>query len=402
VLGALEVLQETALLVREVARDCDVDEHAVVAAAASLQYRHAPAAQHADLARLRARLELELGVAVERVDGHGGAEGRLRHGEVDGGDDVVAVAHEARVGAHVDLDVDVARPPAEGARVALAREADSLAVVDPRRDVDLQLTLLGHPPGARAVRARRLDHPAGAPAARAALRPDELAEHGARDRLQPPKPLAGRAGRRRRAGGGARPGARGAADGDGEGHAAANAARRLDELHLDLGEHVSAARGAPARPAAEAAEEVVAEEGREEVGEVPEVELGGPEPTGSEALVAVTVVELSCLRLREHLVGLRRLAKVLLRLGMVGDVGVELPRQTAEGGLDRLPVRVPGDAEDLVVVASRGGHGFSVLRWLVPLQAMHACFCPATTLCSRRSSGAALPEETLAGASQSS
>src|SRR5687767_6020392 len=309
VLGALEVLQETALLVREVARDGDVHEHAVVAAAAALQHRHAPPAQHADLAGLRARLELELGVAVEGVDGHRGAERGLRHGEVDGGHDVVAVTHEARVAPHVDLHVDVARPPAEGACVALAREADPLAVVDPSGDVDVQLTLLGHPPGACAVRARGLDDLAGASATRATLRPDELAEDGARDRLQPAEPLAGRAGRRRGSGGGARSGADGAADDDREGHAAANALRRLDELHLDLGEHVGAARRSPARPAAEATEEVVPEEGREEVGEVPEVELGRPETTGSEALVTVTVVELSRLRLREHLVRLRSLAK---------------------------------------------------------------------------------------------
>ena len=40
----------------------------MVAAAEALQDRHAAAAQHADLAGLRARVELELDLAVERLD----------------------------------------------------------------------------------------------------------------------------------------------------------------------------------------------------------------------------------------------------------------------------------------------------------------------------------------------
>ena len=88
-----------------------------------------------------------------------------------------------------------------------------------------------------------------------------------------PLPLAGRAG-----------------DGDAERHVARDAARGLDELDLDLGGDVRAARGAA--PAADA-EEVVAEERGEEVAERPEVEARGREAAAAQAGVAEAVVELA-------------------------------------------------------------------------------------------------------------
>src|SRR5439155_4534509 len=127
-----------------------VDQNALVAAPEALEDRQAAPSQHADLARLRARLEGQLRLAFERRDGQRGAERRLGDREVDGRVDVVALAHEARVRPDVDLDVDVARPATDRAGVALAADADALAVVDAGRDLQLARALLDHTAGADA------------------------------------------------------------------------------------------------------------------------------------------------------------------------------------------------------------------------------------------------------------
>src|SRR5205823_10646683 len=62
---ALELLQEPSLLIRQPARHEDVHEDAVVAPPKPLEHGHAAAAQDAELAGLRPRLELERDVALE-------------------------------------------------------------------------------------------------------------------------------------------------------------------------------------------------------------------------------------------------------------------------------------------------------------------------------------------------
>ena len=142
----------------------------MVASPRPVQDRHPAAVEDVHLAGLRARLELELGVSVERRDRDPRAERRLGHRQVDLREDVVALAREARVVLHVDEDVDVARLAARQPGVALAGDADPLAVVDARRDVDVEPPLVEDPPAAAAGLARRLDHATGAVAAWARLR----------------------------------------------------------------------------------------------------------------------------------------------------------------------------------------------------------------------------------------
>ena len=62
------------------------------AAARAAQARHAFAADRDHLAGLGAGVDLDVDVAVERRRLHGGAERRQRRGDVDDGDEVVAVA----------------------------------------------------------------------------------------------------------------------------------------------------------------------------------------------------------------------------------------------------------------------------------------------------------------------
>src|SRR5439155_4708022 len=189
--------------------------------------------------------------------GHLRAERRLGHGQLDRREDVVALAHEARVGPNTNQDVDVAGAAAEHARVAFARDADPLPVVDAGRDLHLDRTLVERAPRALALLAELLDSLSRTGTGGAGLGADELAEDAARDLPQP----AGAAARRTRSDGAARLGARAAAvlarDCDGERNLASDPACRLAELDRDLCGDIGAARV----PRRRSAEQVVAEEG---------------------------------------------------------------------------------------------------------------------------------------------
>src|SRR6185436_5990557 len=90
---------------------------------------------------------------------------------------------------------------------------------------------------------------------------------------------------------------------------AADAARRLEEGHLDARLDVGAAARAT-RPAEHVAEDVG--EGREDVAHVGET---GAAEAAASAVVAEAIVELAPLAIRQHLVGLRRLLEA--RLGVL-------------------------------------------------------------------------------------
>src|SRR5213596_1564377 len=109
----LEALEERALVVREPLGDSHVHEHALVATAEALQDRHSPPAQDDDRTGLRARLELELRLPFERRHRERRAERGLRDRQVDRRDDVVSLAHEARVGTNPYLHVEIAGAAAQ-------------------------------------------------------------------------------------------------------------------------------------------------------------------------------------------------------------------------------------------------------------------------------------------------
>src|SRR4029077_15306146 len=181
----------------------------------------------------------------------------------------------------------------------------------PRGDLHLELPLLDRGACAVADRAGLLDPPAAAGAARAGLGAHELAEHAPRDLADAPRPAAGWAGRDLAAGlcsGGVAVRAR---DGHGERDLSRDARTRRYDLDLHRGCDVRPADVAPRRPS----EEVVAEEGGEDVRERAEVEVAGCEPAAAQAGVAVAVVELAALAVREHLVRLGDLAEPLLGVG---------------------------------------------------------------------------------------
>ena len=285
------------------------------------------------LAGLHAGGKLELDGAVDRLDRHRRAERRLDDRQVDLRVDVVALAHEARIGLDVHEDVDVAGAAAERTSVSFARDSDALAVVDSGGDVDARLPRLDRPPRAVAVGARVLDDHAPTVAFRTGLGADEVAEHAARNVVKPAGAFATRAGQWLRAGLDAVAAAGLARDRDIERHRNCLAARGFDELDLDLGAEVGAAL---LRVAADRApEDAVAEERGEDVAEVAHVELRRREAARAQPGVAVAVVERAALGAREHLVRLGDLAEAQLGLRMIGDVGMKLAGEAAKGLLDR-------------------------------------------------------------------
>ena len=224
----------------------------------------------------------------------------------------------------------------------LARQADALTVVDPRRDLDLERPLFEQATGAVARLARVLDRSPGAAAGRTRLRPDELAEHAARHLPQAAGPATCRTRDDRRPRLGPVTAATRARDRDLERHLARRAACSVGQVDLDTCGDV---RATTAPRAAGDAEEVVAEERGEQVGQVAEVERRRLEAAAAQAVVPETVVHLTALAVRQNLVGLDDLAETLLRVGSLGDVGVELARETAKRALDFSVVRVARNAE---------------------------------------------------------
>ncbi len=105
------------------------------------------------------------------------------------------------------------------------------------------------------------------------------------------------------------------------------------------------------------AEQVLAEERGEDVREASEVREHRLEATSAETGLSEAVVGRAPLGVREHLVRLRDLPEPELGVRLAGHVGVELARERPERPLDVRIARVPGNAEQLVVVALGRRHG---------------------------------------------
>ena len=249
-----------------------VDEHALVAAAEALEHRHALAAKHAHLARLRARLELELGVAFERRHGDRRAERRLDDVRSHGRDDVVR--RRARA----------ARPGRRAPRRRHHRPGRRSRPRDPRR-ASGSAGRRGSRQGSRrraVVVTSVRPWPSHSEHGVSTIRPLPAQRGQAPARTNSPKTLRETCCTRpapahvehvdrRRARLGAVAGAASAGRRDLELDVPRDARVGLGELDLDPRRGIAAAAGR--RTASGTSEEVVAEEGREDVAEVAEVEV---------------------------------------------------------------------------------------------------------------------------------
>ena len=162
-------------------RDDHVDDDPQVALASAPQPGHALAPDGEHLARLRARGQLDRGAALERRHLERRAERSQRRGHVEGGDQVVAFAHEALVLADADQHVEVARRRAGGSpawpcplirmRCPSAMPAGHLDVQAARPShAPASAALAGTAPSARARRRRRCRRRPSASSGRSGVR----------------------------------------------------------------------------------------------------------------------------------------------------------------------------------------------------------------------------------------
>src|SRR5437867_4477000 len=139
---------------------------------------HALAAHPDHLPMLRARRDAHLRFrALDRRHVDLVAERRLRRRETCEVHEIVAFATEEVVLLQADEDVEVAGRSAAHARLALAGDAELLAVVDAGRDGQSDLAVLALTAFASAVSALLIDGLPGAAAARAGGDVHEAAEH---------------------------------------------------------------------------------------------------------------------------------------------------------------------------------------------------------------------------------
>ncbi len=316
---------------------------------------HALPPQNPDVAGLSAGWNLDLDLAVRARHRQRRPEGRLRHRQLDGSVEVVAVALDAFLRLHANLDEEVAGRAAERALVALAPDSDALAVVDPGRNVDVERSVAQRAAEAVAIRARRLDDTTGPFAARAGALADELAEDALGDLLDAAGAAARVAGDGHRSVCCAVAATRVARVRGPNGDIDADSRECVFEGDRRAGHDIAAAGGA-SRAGRCLAEDRFAEERAEDVGEVAEVEIAGCEAAPTEAFAAVTVIRRAPIGVGEHLVRLRRLAKALVGVWRVGDVGMQLAGELAEGTLDLAVGGTSLDAEYLVVVAFSRRH----------------------------------------------
>src|SRR5215203_3771950 len=248
---------EVALLVAEVGRDEDFEDDPLVAAPATVQPRQTCAFEHLFGSRLRARLQLDLLLALERRHRHRRPQHRLGRRDRDDADQVATVALEALVLRDPNLHVEIPgwRPRLAG--MAGAADPHPLSVFDPGRDVDRTGPALPGATAAAADLARGLRDFAGPPADVAGDAADHLPERRSRHLSQLAGAAAALTGRDRRARLGAVAAAVLAAGDDVVGDFAPGAGGDLRQL--DLHRQGDVAPGC--RPATAAAEATAAEKG---------------------------------------------------------------------------------------------------------------------------------------------
>src|SRR3569833_532855 len=343
-LGCAELLEDLLLFLAELGRRLDHDLGDQIAAAAPLQHRHARAAAAQLLVALDAGRDLDrVDLAIEpgdfdRAAERGGGEADRHTGEQRGS---FTLEHFVRL--DVDKDVQIARRRALRPRLALAGQTDAGAVVDPRRDVDLERLQLVRPAFTAALLAGVLDRLARAVTGRARALDHErplLRAHFPAPAAQVARAAAG-------AGLGTRAPARLARDGDFDLDGGFLAVERLVERDFEVVPQVRAAPGLLASAAAER----IAENGLEDVAQIAEIGLRAAAHAVVESSVADAIVGRAFLRVLQAIIGFvdrlePRFAFVIARIA----VRMILHRKLAERGLDRRAIRPALDLEQLVKI----------------------------------------------------
>jgi hypothetical protein len=371
----VELFQQLALVLGQLDGRFQADVAVQIARVAGAHALDALAAQAKLLAGLRAVGNVDGGLAVERrhldLAAQRGGGKADRHHAVQ----IVAVALEDVVLFQTNLDEQIARRPAVGARLAVAGRPDAHAVVNAGGNLHFQRFLVLDLALTVAHTARVLDELAGAAAMRAGL----LHAEKALAHLHHTLAVAGAAG----GGAGAGLGARAVAGvalvpaGDADLRVLSRGGFFQRDFHrvAQVGAAVHLLTAAPATLLAEdVAKDVAKRLGKTAKAFRPAAHVR------VDARVAVLVVGGALLRVGQHLVGLFGLLE--LDLGLHGHaalvaVGVVLHRQLAISLLDFLIAGVLGNAQDFVIVALGGHQCFSKRLRQTPRSRLRGIFCAA-------------------------
>src|SRR3989338_3801649 len=281
-----------------------------VARATAAHRRHALATQTEQLAGLGAFRDFQLDPAIQGRHFQLATQGRIGEADRHFAIQVLAVALENCVLAHIDHHVQVARRTTHATGLAFARQANAVTGIDTRRHLHRQGLVLFHPTLAVAGGAGLGNHLAIAMATRAGLlhREEALLHAHLADAAT------GGAGDRRGALLGARAIAGLAVDQGRHANGDRGAAHRLFQVQLQGVAQVAAALGTATLTAPRPAEEV-AEYVTEDIGEVRTATAEAPAATHLRVDAGMTVlVEGRALAgVGEHLVGLVGLLELLLR-----------------------------------------------------------------------------------------
>src|SRR5574344_2192783 len=349
----LELLQGRALLAVEVRGDFEDDVRLEVAGRSAAEARNALAAEPEDLAVRSARGQLELRGSLGRGDVDFAAERRENRGDGDLDREVESVPLEDVAFADADEHIEVAVLAAAESAGPLPRKAETRAVVDAGRDLEVDLAALGDVSGAAARAARLLDGGAFAAAGRAGLA--DLEESAAADDDAGTAAVPALLGEREVDRAGRAEEGLVEVDVEAEGHVVAALRRvRIGAPLLASAASEEIAEAAEARPAAAA---VSAENVSEHGEDVLHVHAAGPaEASGAgsalERLMAELVVTLALVGVMENVIRLGRFLELLLGDLVAGiAVGMVLHRELAIGGLDLVRRRRLRNTQDVVIIA---------------------------------------------------
>lgn len=352
-----------------------MDVNLQVAAAKATQMRHAEAAQVDDLPCLRAGLDADGLLAVEGFKGQLGAQCRGRHGDAEGGVEIVALAEEGGIVVDLHFHVQVTGGAACRAYLALAAELDAGSRADAGGDLDGEGAAVAHAAITHAFVAGVDDHGTEALARVTGGNRHDIAQDRAHGALDLAAAVANVAGGRRGAGTAATAITRGADDGRVDFQLLVDAEDGLTQFHPHRDEGVLTATRARCRTAATASA-ATSEEGLEDVLEGKAI--AAATVVSATVIVAVFiargVVDAALLRVREDLVGVRDRLETVLGIRGVIDVRVQLPGQLAVSLLDFLGCRVAGDAQCVVVIAQNVAL-FTWKRWPLTGQNSRKVLC---------------------------
>ncbi len=324
----------------------------MIAASAAAQVRHTLSAQVEDLARLRARGNLQLLVAVEGRHIHIRAEGGLGHVDVEVEQDVVLAALEELMRLDVQHEEQAAAWAAIDAGSALPCQADLRTHVHARGNLHLLLDGLTLQPRAAAGVTRRRDGLTTPITGGTGGRLHHLAEEGLTDLAHLALSVTGGA----FDGTGARFRARAVTGRAGfltlELDLLLDAEDGLLERQRDLHLQVASAPWTVARaPSAARGKAELSKQFLEDIAKVGGVIVEATAAHVAEAFLAEAVVACTFVLIGQHAVGLVDLLELLLGVRLFVHIGMILTRQFTERRFDLVVRCALAHTQDFVIIA---------------------------------------------------